>query len=199
MDHQNFAKRIIQLKAADLALRDELLQKGQLGNGYHEEMEQLHNENAEKLSAIIVVIGYPTIDRVGKEASEAAWLVIQHAISQPAFMKKCAMLLAQAVNEGKAAPINLAYLTDRIAVFEEQPQLYGTQFDWNENGQLVPNRFDDLRKVNQRRKAIGLNTIAAQTALMQQRMSNENQRAPEDFIQRKIEMEAWKKKVGWIK
>lgn len=38
-------------------------------------------------------IGYPTEDRVGKEAATAAWLVIQHAIEQPDFMKKCRKLL----------------------------------------------------------------------------------------------------------
>lgn len=47
-------------------------------------MEQLHNRNAKILNDIIEAIGYPTIDKVGKEASEAAWLVIQHSIGQSA-------------------------------------------------------------------------------------------------------------------
>jgi hypothetical protein len=59
-------------------------------------------------------------------------------------MKKCKMLCENAVNENKADPKNLAYLTDRIAVFEGEPQLYGTQFDWDENRELSPNLFDDL-------------------------------------------------------
>jgi hypothetical protein len=51
------------------------------------------------LNKIIDEIGYPTIEKVGKEASEAAWLVIQHAIGQPHFMKKCVKLLKNAANQ----------------------------------------------------------------------------------------------------
>ncbi|MEM1359697.1 MAG: hypothetical protein AAGF89_15950, partial [Bacteroidota bacterium] len=107
MDYQKMASQIIQLKEADLALRDKLMQSGQLDEGYHPEMEQLHHHNAAKLAEIIENIGYPTADKVGKAASEAAWLVIQHAISRPAFMKKCAKLLAEAVNEQLAEPKSL--------------------------------------------------------------------------------------------
>ena len=198
MDYTSFAESIIRLKNKDLAFRDELIQKGQLGQGYHEAMEQLHNEHAMRLNEIIETIGYPTIDKVGEEASEAAWLIMQHAIGQPTFMRKCVALLKDAVNENKVDPKNLAYLTDRIAIFEGKPQLYGTQFDWDENGELVPNLFDDLLKVNQRRKEIGLNTLDEQTTLIQQRVKNENQKPPRDFEQRKMEMERWKRKVGWI-
>ena len=50
-----------------------------------------------KYSEIINATGYPTIDKVGKEASEATWLIIQHSIGQPEFMKKCAKQLEIAV------------------------------------------------------------------------------------------------------
>lgn len=199
MDYKRFAEKILHLKDTDLELRNQLLQKGQLGEGYNEVMEQLHNKNAKLLDNIIDTIGYPTIDKVGKEASEAAWLIIQHSIGQPDFMKKCAELLKNAVNENKADPKNLAYLTDRIAVFEGRPQLYGTQFDWNENKELVPNICDNFIKVNQRRKSIGLNTLEEQTVLIRQRIKNENQMPPKDLDNRKNNMDEWKKRVGWIK
>ncbi|MCB0643582.1 MAG: hypothetical protein KDC44_18170, partial [Phaeodactylibacter sp.] len=144
------------MKNADLALRHQLIQAGELAKGYNEQMEKLHNENAASLDEIIDAIGYPTIGKVGKEAYEAAWLIIQHSIGQPAFMKKCRRLLEKAVQAEQASPIHLAYLADRIAVFEGKPQYYGTQFDWDETGQLSPNLLDDPAKVNQRRKSIGL-------------------------------------------
>jgi hypothetical protein len=131
MDFKDIAVKIIDLKNTDLELRDKLVQNKQLSNVYSEEMKELHNRNAEILNNIINEIGYPTIDKAGKEATEATWLVIQHSIGQPKFMKKCVMLLKSAVNENKADAKNLAYLTDRIKVFEEKPQLYGTQFDWD--------------------------------------------------------------------
>jgi len=199
MNYKDIAKKIIELKNADLKLRDKLIQNRQLGAGYNEEMKQLHNKNAELLNEIINTIAYPTIDKVGKAANEAAWLVIQHSIEQPDFMKKCAKLLEDAVSKHQASTRNLAYLTDRIATFEGKPQLYGTQFDWNENGELSPSPFDDLNKVNQRRKSIGLNTLEEQTAIIRQQAINENESPPTDFQKRKIEMDEWRKRVGWIK
>lgn len=199
MDYKSIAKKIIDLKNADLVLRDKLVKSGKLSEGYNEEMKELHNRNAKTLNDIIDTIGYPTTDKVGKEANEATWLVIQHSIGQPVFMKKCAELLKSAVKENKADPKYLAYLTDRIAVFEDKPQLYGTQFDWDEYGNLSPNLFDHVAKVNERRKAIGLNTLEEQTEIIRKQVKNENQSPPADFEKRKKEIEEWKKTVGWIK
>jgi len=197
LEFKEIAEKIIELKEEDLELRERLIQNNQLGNGYNEAMANLHNRNAEILNEIIDSIGYPTIDKVGKEGSEAAWLIIQHSIGQPKFMKKCAKLLENAVNKNKANPKNLAFLTDRIAVYEGKPQLYGTQFDWSKNGELSPHPFDDLTKVNQRRKSIGLNTLEEQTKLIRKRAENET--PPADFVKRQEEMEKWKKSVGWGK
>jgi hypothetical protein len=199
MDYKRIAEKIIELKAADLTLRDKLVQSGQLSEGYNKEMQELHNKNAKVLNDIIDAIGYPTMDKVGKEATEATWLVLQHSIGQPKFMKKCVELLEMAVSENKADTKNLAYLTDRIAVFEGKPQLYGTQFDWDKFGNLSPNPFDDLNKVNERRRSIGLNTIEEQTEIISARVKSENQSPPKDFEKRKQEIEQWKKDVGWTK
>jgi hypothetical protein len=199
MKYKDITETLIGLKNSDLELRDRLVQSGQLGDGYNEEMANLHNKNADMLNKIIDEIGYPTIEKVGKEGSEAAWLVIQHAIGKPDFMKKCVKLLKNAANQDKANPRNLAYLTDRIAVLENKPQLYGTQFDWDEYGQLSPNVYDDPIKVNQRRKSIALNTLEEQTEIMRRQVIKENQLPPNNFEERKAEIEKWKKTVGWIK
>ena len=159
MNYNEIAEKIIELKNADLEFREKLIESGKLSEGYNKEMAEIHNKNVKALDEIINKIGYPTLDKVGKEANEATWLIIQHSIGQPNFMKKCVKLLEIAVHQNKANSKNLAYLTDRIAVFENKPQLYGTQFDWDESGELSPNTFDDLKKVNQRRKSIGLNSI----------------------------------------
>jgi len=195
----SIAKEIIDLKNNDLKLRNQLIKNGKLYNGYNEEMEMLHISNAVKLSRIIDEIGYPTINIVGKDASDAAWLIIQHSISQPKFMKKCAKLLSNAVDEEQASAINLAYLTDRIAVFEGKDQLYGTQFDWDENKYLSPNKYDNINQVNQRRKAIGLNSLEEQIEVMRKRAESENETAPTNLKQRKKEYNEWRKKVGWTK
>lgn len=199
MDADKIAKTIIGLRKQDDELRSELIRTGLLSNGYNSEMEALHNSNARALDQIMETIGFPTPDKVGQEASNAAWIIIQHAIGQPDFMKKSAALLEKAVKENKADPIALAYLDDRIAVFQGKPQHYGTQFDWDENGELSPNEFDDIAKVDQRRKALGLNTLEEQTEIMRARAEKENQHPPKDFEERKRAYNQWRKAVGWIK
>jgi len=198
MDLKNIAEKIIELKNADLKLRARLIKNGQLSEGYNEEMEALHNNNAKILNEIIDKVGYPTSDKVGKEASEAAWLVIQHSIGQPSFMKKCVKLLEKAVEKDKADPINLAYLSDRIAVFEGKPQLYGTQFDWDKNGELMPKPFDNLTEVNDLRRSVGLNTLEEQTQIMREQVKRENQAPPKEFEKRKQKYDEWRKTVGWL-
>jgi hypothetical protein len=199
MNYGEIAEKIIKLKNADLEFRNKLILNGQLDDGYNEEMANLHNRNAEILNEIIDAIGYPTIDKVGREASEAAWLIIQHSIGQPGFMKKCVKLLEVAVKDHKADPRSLAFLTDRVAVFEGHPQRYGTQFDWDENGEMSPKLIGDVQKVNQRRKSVGLNSLEEQTEIMRMQAKKENQSPPTDFKKRKQEIEKWKKSVGWTK
>lgn len=198
MTHPTLAKNIIALKDADLTLRKELIQKGILSDGYNVEMEKLHIKNAQALDKIIDEIGYPTISKVGTTASEAAWLIIQHAISLPTFMKKCCRLLQEAVANEGASAINLAYLTDRIAVNEGRPQLYGTQFDWDHNNEMSPQAFDGLNLVNERRKSLGLNTLEEQTLLMRKRVLDENDNPPIDPSKKNREREAWRIAVGWV-
>lgn len=162
-------------------------------------MEALHISNAEKLNEIIESIGFPTVEKVGKEANEAAWLIIQHAISQPEFMKKCLVLMQMEVKQTLHELRQKAYLSDRIAVFEGKPQQYGTQFDWDEDGLLSPSPFDDLEKVNERRWYIGLNSLEEQTAVVRNQARIDNQTPPSDLKARRREIDFWKEKVGWIR
>ena len=113
-------------------------------------------------------------------------------------MRRCQTLLEKAVAKENASPILLVYLTDRIAVLEGKPQQYGTQFDWDKNGVLQANPFDDLDAVNKRRKSIGLNTLKEQLAVMRQRAKDENQLPPKDFLKKEKAFQEWRKRVGWI-
>ncbi|MBW3466812.1 DUF6624 domain-containing protein [Arthrospiribacter ruber] len=198
MDIRSAAEKIIALKNADMALRNRLIQSKQLHKAYNKEMEALHIKNADQLNEIIESIGFPSMEKVGKEANEAAWLIIQHAISKPEFMRKCMALMGKQVKQTLEERRQIAYLMDRIAVFEGKPQLYGTQFDWDEKGLLGPSPHDGLERVNKRRKSIGFNSLEEQTDLMRDQVKNENQIPPSDFELRKKEIESWKKTVGWI-
>lgn len=199
MIYEDIAQQLLQLAAEDLQLRQELIERGELFDAYHPEMEAMHNRNAEALDEIIEKIGFPTIDKVGSEASAAAWLIVQHAIGQPAIMRKCLSLLEDATQQAKVNPVHVAYLYDRIAVFENRLQLYGTAFDWDEAGNMSPMPYDDIDKVNARRAQLGMSSLEDQTTKMREEAIRNKEHAPEDYEQRRIAYLAWRRKVGWIK
>jgi hypothetical protein len=198
MTNKRLASKIIALKEKDDRCRNKLIETGKLSDGYNPEMEKIHKDNAQQLSQIIDKIGYPTLEKVGKDASAAAWVIIQHSIGTPSFMKKSMKSLEREVQQGKGDPVQLAYLKDRIAVFEGKAQLYGTQFDWDINGKMSPNTLDDINMVDQRRKAIGLNTLEEQIEIVCARVKDENQSPPKDFKNRRKKYDTWRKSVGWI-
>ena len=192
------AKRIIELKDRDLELRQRLMENGTLSNGYHEIMEALHNDNARELEAIMEAIGYPSVPKVGKQANQATWMIVQHAIGCPDFMRKCLKLLQREAEDDKGLSIQLAYLTDRVSILEGKEQRYGTQFDWDEAGLMSPGPYDDLDMVNARRLALGLNSLEEQTEVIRRRVRDEGQTAPKDMEARRREQKAWQVKMGWI-
>lgn len=195
MQYPLAARQIIALKDADLRLRDRLLAEGRLNDGYDGDMANLHRRNADQLRDIVENIGLPTAERVGRDASAAAWLVAQHAIGSPDFLRYYARLLCEAAATGKADPVHLAYLTDRIAVFEGCPQRYGTQFDWDDKGELNPHAYDDRTLVDERRRELGLPPLKEQTKLLRGR--EDNRVPPGDLRERRAAYEAWREQVGW--
>ncbi|MGJ1194190.1 MULTISPECIES: hypothetical protein [unclassified Sphingobacterium] len=66
IQYKDIAKIIIDLKNADLALRDKLINEGKLSVGYNEEMKIINNKNAQILDKIMNAIGYPKAHKVGK-------------------------------------------------------------------------------------------------------------------------------------
>lgn len=170
----------------DLHIREELLKAGKLSPGYHPDMEWVHQKNAKRLDEIIAAIGYPTPSKVGKEASEAAWLIVQHAISEPAFMKRCYGLIFMAADEVNLQ--NLAYLHDRICYFEGRPQKYGTQFD--DRG-LYP--VEDKAEMIRLRKELQLKAYDENLIVEQEASGDRVDLHPHDQV-----FNRWRKKVGWI-
>lgn len=110
------------------------------------------HKNTKRLKEIIDQIGWPTISKVGKEASNNAWLLAQHADHDLDFQKKCLILMKQA-SKHDVAPHDIAYLQDRIAVAEGKAQTYGTQFYRHATGELVPRpiankeTLDEIRSI----------------------------------------------------
>ena len=182
---EQIATELINLAKRDLAVRDELLKANKLEGGYNIDMEKVHRENAARLREIVGLIGWPTISKVGAEASDAAWLIVQHSIGEPSFMKSCYRLMLASVQD--VNPQNVAYLHDRICYFEGKPQKYGTQFD----GELLY-PVEDANEVNELRKKINLKPHAMET-IRGIDVSHRGKDLHEDPA-----FNEWRRSTGWI-
>lgn len=90
----------------------EMDQKARLHKENGEAIIALDQEHSGALKSIIQQIGWPTISKVGKEASTAAWLIAQHVGSDPEFQKQCLELMEEAGDD--INPGDREYLANRI-------------------------------------------------------------------------------------
>ena len=82
-------------------------------------------ERTERLQAIVAEHGWPTLSLVGKEGATAAWVIAQHSDFDVALQQEFLDLMRAAGDDVDASEV--AYLEDRVAVNNGEPQRYGTQ------------------------------------------------------------------------
>jgi hypothetical protein len=184
---------LLAMQQRDLSVRAELEADGPLFDGYNPLMEAVHRENASQLRQLITEHGWPHEAMVGADGAEAAWLIAQHSISDPAFMRACLELLAAEAAAGRIPRWQHAFLHDRARTLKGKPQRYGTQIELTPQGAVVcevedPQRLDALRKeaglgpIDDRLKAFANAPLPSDT----------------EFKVRKSAELAWRRKVGWI-
>ncbi len=161
-------EEILAMAQADQLVLQELAENGELGStDYHPRIQEIHTKNTHRMKEIVEAHGWPGKDLVGDEGAEAAWMVVQHAVLDVDFMKSCVPLLEKAVVAKQAEGWQLAFLTDRLLTLAGKPQIYGTQFDHDDEGWPVPYPIEDEANVDQRRSELGLNTMKERTGEMQ--------------------------------
>jgi len=112
-----------------------------------------------ELKQIVSDHGWPRISNVGQEAAKAAWLVAQHADFDIEFQREALRHLESLAPHSEAEPKLVGYLTDRLAVNEGRPQVYGTQGQCNA-GRWEPKPIADPDGVDQRRASVSMEPLA---------------------------------------
>jgi hypothetical protein len=162
-------KEILEMAEADQRVLQELAETGELGTTeYHPRVREIHIKNTIRMKEIIEEYGWPGRDLVGQEGAEAAWMVVQHAVLDLDFMQSCVPLLGNAVKNNQSEGWHLAFLRDRLLTLRGQPQIYGTQFDRDEEGWPIPYPIEDEANVDQRHADLGLNTLKERILEMRQ-------------------------------
>lgn len=124
-------------------------------------IQAIDQAHSDRLKEIVDHIGWPTRDLVGLKATQAAYMVIQHAGHDVDFQNRCLALMVDLVKDGELPASYLALLTDRIRVFQDQPQVFGTQMTMarNDMGVMVPTAtvpIEDPANLNDRRALMGM-------------------------------------------
>ncbi len=184
--------KLIACLKKDQELTDKLKKEGQLeAHRYHPLLEEMHKTHAIFLNQVIQDYGFPTPKNSSKEVSDAAFIVLQHAISMPLFMIKTFELIQHQLDVN---PITLAYLEDRIHFFKRKPQRFGTQYDYTLEGSLEVWWLDgSIEDVDVRRKNLGLPTIEENN----QRFENVKRFTKEEANRMRDRQNEWLIKTGW--
>jgi hypothetical protein len=122
-------------------------------------IQQVDDDNAVWLRHVLSVWRWPGRSLVGDEGSHAAWLLAQHADRDPALQRLCLELLEEAVENGQASAVDLAFLTDRVLLASGENQIYGTQISVVD-GQFAASRLSDPETVDERRESVGLDRLS---------------------------------------
>jgi hypothetical protein len=189
---------LIRMVEEDGRVREELAADGSLFEGYHPRMAEVHERNGRRLGEIIDQYGWPGKTLVGEEGADAAWLIVQHDIGNPSLQRRSLPLLREAVARGVAPPSQLAMLTDRICILEGKPQVYGTQYDWDENGEMSPCPIENPEHVDQLRESVGLIPLEEDTRLKRVAILLSSEKPPTDLQARRREVEQWARSAGWL-
>ena len=164
------ARKLGEMAERDQQLLQELFEIGELpSEKYHPQMRALHESNTSALKKIIKKYGWPGISLVGADGAESAWLIAQHAVSDTKFMSDCIELLNIAIAAGDVEGWQLAFLEDRVRTMSGKDQLYGTQFDVDKEGWPISFPIAEPETVNERRKALGLNSLEERLERMRER------------------------------
>lgn len=145
-----------QIREADQAVRRSL---NYLDSEQVERMRTVDAVNRKRLKEIITLIGWPSKELVGENASSGAFLVAQHAYEDLDFMKEVFSHIEADYRKQKASSSQYALMYDRIRMLEGKPQRFGTQFNKNSSGCRAW-KMEEPEKVDEYRAQMGLENLA---------------------------------------
>jgi len=134
-----------------------------------------NNHNKKRIKEIISDMKeWPKISEYGKEACEAAWVLVQHLEKDDLDFREKALKMMRDLSENEVDKKLIAKLEDRNMVMQGRPQIYGTSFEINfEKGTTRPHDFlGSLEELNKRRQRMGLDKIESHIKRAEQSLKN---------------------------
>lgn len=170
-----FAQTIDEGLRRDLIERRDRDQKARLKCGgtadeqlkcLRETVAPLDLENTGRLVEINKIVGFPSVRIVGADGFEAFMLLLQHSDSdrlRQAYLKP----IKRAFKRRELSPSEYSNYIDRLLLHQKKPQIYGTQFDVKD-GKLVLSAVENIKDLDERRREIGLPSMAEYVKILRE-------------------------------
>ena len=148
------------MASKDADVRNAFIQSGMKMNS-PEQRAVIETDAADlaRLRVIFQKYGFPSRALVGRGGVNNAWLLVQHASTDPAFMAKALERARPLMLSGDLPRPNYALLVDRVRLQQGKKQLYGSQLK-GEPGHFETLPLDDPEHVDQRRSEMGMEPLA---------------------------------------
>jgi len=152
-------KHLLAMQKTDRTIRDRIMvlspeKQATMAPALQSTDEKLTRE----LKEIVAQKGWPTINLVGRDASEAASSILLHSRDRD-FQKTLLPELEKLVAEDQIAGSNVALLVDTILRAEGKPQRFGTQFKIH-GDKAVIDPVEDPARLDERRAKYQLSSMA---------------------------------------
>jgi hypothetical protein len=147
----------------DQKIRNEMIKSGleHPGEVILQRMKMIDSRNTARMKSIIKEYGWPRLELVGWDGTEAAFILVQHA--DHSFQKELLPLMQKEFKSGALAGPNFALFIDRVLVEDGKTQIYGSRakpFDQWEMGEPALYPIEDEADVDKRRAEVGLSSLA---------------------------------------
>ncbi|ADR21127.1 hypothetical protein MATR_12430 [Marivirga tractuosa] len=156
-DLKKEAKTIEDLTIQSLKLRQQVnpeMKNQELIN----EIKILDSTLLNKVTLFLNEYGWKSKKEIGELANMGLFLAIQHSSTEE--MESFKEIIEQAYHNNKIEKSKYALYRDRLRVRNDLPQIYGTQYYFDEESSSFRfNKIEDFENINKRRRKMGLPKI----------------------------------------
>ncbi|WP_340153232.1 DUF6624 domain-containing protein [uncultured Marivirga sp.] len=151
------AKTIEELAIKSLKIRQQVNPESE-DQELIKEMKYLDSTLLHKVPIFLNEYGWKSKKEIGELANMGLFLAIQHSSTEE--MESFKEILEQAYYTNKIEKSKYALYIDRLRVRNKMPQIYGTQYYYDEESSSFRfNKIEDFENVNKRRRKVGLKRI----------------------------------------
>ena len=138
------------------------------------DLTEINKKNVATIKKIIAETGFPTITRTSKRAYKAAVLIVLHSGDVELLEQSVTTLLKADADSIERKDIG--YMVDKSRIAQNRPQLYGTQYRKEANGDMHFHEIENPVDLEQRRAEMGMESFEEYKKLVFSTLSEEERK-----------------------